>query len=387
MMICHTMSAQVGAIEKVFRAVKSGELSQEQVEASVQRVAALKEKYVSRETIPALTVEASDARNARQASTASEIYAKSTTLVRSVSRAIPVFPSGKRIVFVSPGKTPPGGGAVESGQEKTRAPYTPNSYIDILRAQYPGITEVRFLDGAKPSTEEDSQIENADIVILVTRNATQSPYQKDYGLALGKKLGSKLIVVATCDPYDFITENENIKNYITIYEPTIPAFKAAVDVIFGITVAKGSLPVGNPTTRHDIRVMNPFAEEDVKRLWNLWQEIFPGWSVEFHRMAKILQQPHGQHYLHDKGFCMSFLETGPHGKIAAVGVLPDYRNKGLGTAFVAKAHANLRKRAGEAEMGPLKSLAFGSVFPRLWCQPTIDLPQETKNFLLHRGLL
>lgn len=380
------MSAQIGAIEEVFQAVKSGELSQEQIEASVQRVAALKQNYVERETILASTLEASGVRNARQAATASEIYAKSTTLVRSNSGVIPVSPSGKRIVFVSPGKTPPGGGAVESGEEKTREPYTPSSYIDILRAQYPYITEVRFFNGTKPSVGEESQIEGADVVILATRNATPSSYQKRYGLALGKKLGNKLIVVATCDPYDFIAEKEDIKNYITIYEPTIPAFKAAVDVIFGVITAQGLLPVGNPTTKHDIRVINPLAEADLKRLWSLWQEIFPKWSIDFRRMTKILQQPHGQHYLHDKGFCMSFLETGPHGKIAAVGVLPEHRNKGLGTAFVANAQADLRKRAEGAEMGPLKSLAFGSVFPRLWCQPPIDLPQETKKFLLHRGL-
>ena len=38
MMICHTMSAQVGAIEQVVQAVKSGELSQKAIDASVERV-------------------------------------------------------------------------------------------------------------------------------------------------------------------------------------------------------------------------------------------------------------------------------------------------------------------------------------------------------------
>ena len=37
-MICHTISAQVGAIEKVVQAVKSGELSQQAIDASVERV-------------------------------------------------------------------------------------------------------------------------------------------------------------------------------------------------------------------------------------------------------------------------------------------------------------------------------------------------------------
>jgi hypothetical protein len=41
-MICHTMSAQVGAIEQVVQAVKKGELSQDAIQASVERVKDLK---------------------------------------------------------------------------------------------------------------------------------------------------------------------------------------------------------------------------------------------------------------------------------------------------------------------------------------------------------
>jgi hypothetical protein len=41
-MICHTMSAQVGAIEEVVQAVKSGKLSQDGIQASVDRVKDLK---------------------------------------------------------------------------------------------------------------------------------------------------------------------------------------------------------------------------------------------------------------------------------------------------------------------------------------------------------
>jgi beta-N-acetylhexosaminidase len=43
-MVCHTMSAQVGAIEQVVQAVKAGELSQEIIQASVDRVHNLKSK-------------------------------------------------------------------------------------------------------------------------------------------------------------------------------------------------------------------------------------------------------------------------------------------------------------------------------------------------------
>lgn len=382
-MICHTMSAQIGAIELVIEAVKSGELSQDDIQASVARVEALKSKYVKCTSTTWLLKEA-DTRNFRQASLASEIYAKSTTVVRSVTGSFPVVPSSKqKIVFLSPGKTPAGGGAVESGDEKTREPYTPSTYIDLLRSQAPNIVDIRFHDGIPLSSADEKRVADADIIIFATRNASLSPYQKKFGLSLGKFFGAKLITIATCDPYDFLEEKDVIKNYITIYEPTIPAFKSVVDIIFGITKPLGSLPVGRPYTVLDIRRLSR-SDEDILQLWNIWQDLFPKWPMELKRLAIILRQDHGHHFIHEKGFVMSYffsLEGRNYGKITAVGVLPEYRGKGLGTALICKAREALTNE------GPLKSLQFGSVFPRFWPAVPIEFPQETKDFLLHRGSL
>ena len=125
-MICHTMSAQVGAIEQVFKAVRAGELSEETIEASANRVRALKSKFLSSPW------KYQNVDTSTQERLASEIYAMSTTVVRSETGTFPLDPSQK-IVFVSPGKAPLGGGAVDSGEEKTREPYTPATYIDLLR--------------------------------------------------------------------------------------------------------------------------------------------------------------------------------------------------------------------------------------------------------------
>ena len=104
-MICHTMSAQVGAVEKVIAAVKSGELSQDAIQASVARVEALKSKYVSNASIPTSRLVDSQARNSRQALLASKVYAKSTTVVRSVAGSLPIAPDpNKKTVFISPGQ-------------------------------------------------------------------------------------------------------------------------------------------------------------------------------------------------------------------------------------------------------------------------------------------
>ena len=387
-MICHTMSAQVGAIEQVIQAVKAGELSQADIAASVNRVHDLKHWYLSSSTlpIPTPTLATSEARNTRQTSLASEIYAKSTTVVRSVPGSFPLSSDPKKkIVFVSPGKTLVGGGAVASGEEKTREHYTPASYIDLLRVQNPNIIDVRFHGGIAVSADDEKHITEANAVIFATRNASLSSYQKDYGLALGKKLGEKLIVVATCDPYDFLEEKDEIKNYITIYEPTIPAFKSAVDIIFGITKPLGTLPVGTPPIQHEIR---PFtnSEEDIDKLWSLWHVVFPKWPIERPRLSKLLGAKNGLHYLHDKGFCISYLMDGPQGKIAAVGVLPNFRRRGLGTSLINKARIELQDPAHTTDVRDSTSCEIGSDFPRFWPQVPIDFAQADKDFFLHRGI-
>ena len=127
------------------------------------------------------------------------------------------------------------------------------------------------------------------------------------------------------------------------------------------------------------------SDEDFDILWQTWQTIFSKWPIERRRMEKILRRLPGQHYIHEKGFCLSYLTDGSHGKIAAVGVLPTYRGKGLGTAFLKKAQDGLRNVARANGEGELKSLEIGSMAPRFWPQMPMAFPQEVKDFFLHRG--
>ncbi|XMA12179.1 hypothetical protein WAI453_004970 [Rhynchosporium graminicola] len=165
-----------------------------------------------------------------------------------------------------------------------------------------------------------------------------------------------------------------------MYEPILPAFKSAMDVIFGITTPIGALPVGSVPKIHHIRRLSK-SDEEISQLWNLWQKIFPKWPVELKRLATNLRGEHSHHFIHEKGFVMSYifsLDGVNHGKITAVGVLPEYQGHGLGTALLAKAREAL------LEGRQLKSLQLGSVFPHFWPGVPIDFPQETKDFLLHR---
>ncbi|TVY40999.1 Beta-hexosaminidase [Lachnellula occidentalis] len=391
-MICHTISAQIGAIESVVDAVKTRALSWKAIEGSVHRVGDLKSKFVPSNTLPLpdSTLSRFELRNnlanRRREVLARDIYAKSTTVVRCSADILPLPRDGAtKIAFVSSGKAAAGSGATESGEVKTRTPYPPVEYINILQAQNQSIKNVQFHEGTS-SFEVEKQLVDADIVILATRNAWLTPAQKSLGLALGKKFGKKLIVIATCEPYDFLDEVEEIQNYIAIYEPTIPAFQSAVNVMFGITKPCGSLPVGlssNPSVRPvDHTLIKEGIELDSDKIYFLWHEVFPAWPIERELFESILLQTSGFHYIHPKGFCLSFLTNGNQGTIAAIGVLPESRGKGIGTALLTAAHQRLRMESSAS--GGLKSLGLGSVFPRFWPGVPVSVAQEDKDFFINR---
>ncbi|OBT71020.1 hypothetical protein VF21_10127 [Pseudogymnoascus sp. 05NY08] len=389
-MVCHTMSAQAGAIEHVVQAVKQGEISQETIQVSLNRVNELKRKYLplSSTNLPvSIDVRAT---NKRHAALASRMYARSTTVVRSAPGRLPISKSlTTKSVYLFPGKTPLGGGlgggAVESGEVKTRESYLKNAFLDLLETDNPLVHTIQYFDSRPLDQAEEDLIVQADVVVFSTRNANHSQYQKNLGLALGKKLGNKLIVVATCDPYDFLDDVETIKNYIAIYEPTPEAFKSAVDVIFGAIPASGVLPVGSVYAKHEVRSLNSTSEDEVTHVWNLWQEIFPTWPIERSHLALILTQSDRIHLIHDKGFSLAYYEktdVGVDGMISIIGVLDSYRGKGLGTALVNKTREELQalSRAGE-----ITSIGIKSSFPRLWPGVPISFPSKYRDFFLHRG--
>lgn len=381
------MSAQVGAIELVVEAVKRGDLSQEAIDISVERVKKIKNKYLSasRSIVPDYAIETIDAKKDAQATLASQIYAQSTTLVRSEPGVLPISKNpATKVVFLSPGKEHPIGGVVASGEEKTREPYTPAQYIDLLKTQNPSTADIRFYDSVPLSPEMEKSIEAADAVIFATRNASLSSYQKEKGLSLGRKLGNKLIVIATCDPYDFLEEVGEIKNYITIYEPTIPAFKSAVDVLFGVTQAAGKLPVGSQPPKHEIRLFDG-SDEEIVHVWQLWEEILPAWRVTRDRLADIIKSS-GKLYMHDQGFCLAYSTKPGVGAISCVAVRESYQGRGIGTALITRARRDMREAALSAGLYGMHSLGIHSVFPRFWPGVPTTFPSQTKDFFLHRGM-
>lgn len=392
-MVCHTMSAQVGAIEEVVQAVKRGEISQEAIRASAERIHQLKRKY-----LPALADKSAfpssidmTAKNKKYSALASKMYAQSTTLVRSASGHFPIANgTEKKLVYLFPGKAPLGGGlgggAVDSGEEKTREPYLKNTFIDRVRPDDVRVHALQYFDQKALEPAEEALIDQADAVVFCTRNATLSQYQRDLGLALGKKLGPKFIAVATCDPYDFLDDVEEVQNYITTYEPTPESFQAALDIIFEVIPAAGVLPVGSTPAKIEVQVLDAGSEDQITQLWKLWQEIFPTWTIKQEHLAMMITKVPGLHLIHEKGFSLAYYDKaeagGINGVLSVVGVVESYRGKGLGTTLVNRTREELKAKS---ETGQIASFELSSAYVHFWPGVPTSLSEKDKEFFVHRG--
>ncbi|KAH8821467.1 acyl-CoA N-acyltransferase [Xylogone sp. PMI_703] len=115
------------------------------------------------------------------------------------------------------------------------------------------------------------------------------------------------------------------------------------------------------------------SEPEIHHIWALWSEVLKDWPIVLPRLKYILTNGGGRHYIHDHGFCLSYLADDAQGKIAVIAVHPDHRGKGIGSALIDKARENV------------KSMRLSSSFPRFWPGVPMQLSEETKSFFHHRG--
>ncbi|GME53063.1 hypothetical protein GTA08_BOTSDO04817 [Neofusicoccum parvum] len=390
-MICHTIDLQTGALEAVFDQAKKDSAFRHQLQESHGRVSLLnQDKFTLDSEKSGRLAYASFGDlatvNEHNSQLAARLYAKSTTAVRQQPGLLPLNRT-QRIVFVSPGEKPVASGVVESGEVKTRVPHTPPDFIDVLKSYNAAVEELRFYEDGSNADEILRAAGGADAVILATRNARLAQYQRTMALKLASNV-QNLVVVATCDPYDFL-EDDVIKTYLTIYEPTSSAFKAAADVLFGATAAQGTLPVqqAQPAT-----AVEPFApERDMDQVCSLWHEVLPGYQVPKPHLSGLLKRPQGNHFvIRDQSSVIGFIATHiqppppskpsehPKGLITAVLVHPHHQSKGVGTALLNHTRTLLLSHN-------CHSLAIGSTFPRFFPGLPTDIAASHQTFFHHRG--
>ena len=239
-MICHRIDRQRDALEAVYGAIQGGALGRDALRASGRRIAAMKDVFAGRwEQV--LGSEFDKARWARlkaeHAVLSRNAYASSIALVRNPPAAAAVIPLPKSgpVVVLTPGmeslKT-----LVESVGRRVGG-----GDASVVPAVY---SPVKKIVGA----ELQNSIVHAISVLFVTRNTQSSPWQLDQlrEVIRLRKDSRRVVVLATRGPYDLLTADiEGLRDvaYVACFEYTVGALDAAVAVIFGEEVAKGTVPV------------------------------------------------------------------------------------------------------------------------------------------------
>ena len=384
-MICHTHVVQAASIDRVCLAVRSGDIPSSRFEEALRRVTKLKSNFLDWETaLRSKPMENLSLLNEKTLALSKNAYSQSATLVRSKAGVLPLAQS-LNIVFLFPGAEIPAGGAVDGEGLGKKGFYNSTAFCGALRLHNQSITEIRYGSPASLSAEQWSQIESADVVILTTINARESPYQRNMGLELPKRTKT-LVAIAACSPYDFL-DDQDIETYIATYEPTFEAFQAAAEVVFGASTGKGALPVApNKTTQSSIAV-SPFDANDLNQVATVWKAALPSYPLPVERLRTLLVRSSGHHFVARVqstivGFCLSYTTENQgktSGHIAALAVDPSHQGQGVGTALLAETRAYNRRNF------QLNNLTLGSAFPRFWPGIPREFPSSVQDFFVHRG--
>lgn len=380
-MICHTFKAQVGAVDEVFNDCKSGVIPIEQILKSISRVNELKDKFASWDKLADLQPQVVQDLRPKHHELATEIYARSVTVIRDEQKALPLSPASK-IVYMYPFGKFVRSGVIGGDDESAELPCTPPAFVDILRSHSTDIAALPLYDDTDLDEATQKEVAAADVVILATRNAKLSPKQTEIGLKLNG-LAKKLVVVATCDPYDFM-DNPEVKTVLATYEPTVEAFLAVARVIFSENKASGILPV--LTTRDQLPI-EPFdAGRDLQGVIALWHELLPQYAVPADRLSDLLPRSNGKHFIvrsKDKlvGFVATYVNDGDS-RTAFISVLlvdSDHRSRGVGMTLISHARQYLRETA------KAQQITIGSAIPRFWPGVPLDTPDQVRSFFVHQG--
>ncbi|KAI9454227.1 glycoside hydrolase family 3 protein [Lactarius psammicola] len=276
-MICHRLDRQRGALEAAYDAIQSGALGREELSASGQRIAALKDANAFAGSWEQVLGQEFDevewARlKAEHVALSRQTYAASIALVRNPNAIIPLPKSGSAVVLTP--RMESLNLAVDDATDGTSRSSTGDRQR-LLRNKTAGPSYMAFAESVSKrvngasvhivySPEEllgaelEDAIEHATSVLFVTRNADRSTWQLDRlrEVLRLRKESRRVVVLASCAPYDLLAAPADIEGlrdvgYVASFEFTVGALEAAVAVIFGEEVAKGKVPVcgGNVVSR------------------------------------------------------------------------------------------------------------------------------------------
>lgn len=233
-LVSHRLELQESAIKAVVEAVKSGRITEERIDSSVERILSLKMRNVEKSAnLPADDIAEI---NSGAKALLSEIAAKGITLVRD-EQQLPLNREVSTLVY-----WPELLKATEVDEAWSRS-YTLG---DALGANGGIVEEIRI--GTDLTDEEvDAAVQEAgrykQVVVATYTSESRLPSgQRKLVEKLLKLESVKLIVASTRNPYD-LNDLPHIPTYLCCYENTPFYMDALSGVLFGEVVPEGKLPV------------------------------------------------------------------------------------------------------------------------------------------------
>ncbi|CAN7228032.1 glycoside hydrolase family 3 C-terminal domain-containing protein [Terrabacter sp. LjRoot27] len=236
------------AYAAVIAAVRSGRIPGNELDAKVRRVLGLKYRrgIVARPYADPAAVASVVGTPAHLASAAA-VTDRTTTLVKNDAKALPIAPSGKKVLVTGYGVS------------------TTATLAAALTAK--GATVQTVQTGTSPTdTAVASAVAAAadkDVVVVTTMKAWDTSVTDTRGgqQKLVKTLletGKTVVVVAVRDPYD-IAYFPSAPTYVATYSYSPVAIEAAARVIVGDVAPTASLPVDIPVAGDPATVLYPFG--------------------------------------------------------------------------------------------------------------------------------
>lgn len=242
-LVSHTLSDQIAAIEAVKKAVKEGRITEERINQSVERVLRLKEQRLGTPTfeagkeVPAAPVQMPLTPDEEHVPLLTQIAEKSVTLVKKGSN----FPlnAAKPVLVVWP--------ELRHRTEVDEPAVHRYTLADALEKC--GVQVELAVIGTYPEDEELEQVLNTSqaydqiVVVTYTAEGALPEGQKQLVQELCRIHEDRVVAVSTRNPYD-IHEFPEAETYLCLYENRSYALDALAKVITGRLQPTGVLPVG-----------------------------------------------------------------------------------------------------------------------------------------------
>ncbi|MFS8501030.1 MAG: beta-N-acetylhexosaminidase [Caldicoprobacter sp.] len=238
-LISHTKETQIGAFNKIKKAVLRGEISIDRIDESVNRILRLKQKYRLFENPYPDESGIKLIGSKEHWEIVREISLKSITLVKDEFKLLPV--RGKNILAVSP-QMMPASAADDRMLPSLSFADSFVSFADSFVDRFGGTRKVIPLNPDEPTI--DSIVAEAvgkDAVVVGTYNAHLNPAQAKLVNSL-LDASKKVMVVALRNPYDLLSF-KGVSTYLCAYEYTPLSVESVLEVLNGKIVPQGKLPV------------------------------------------------------------------------------------------------------------------------------------------------